>query len=84
MTKPKFETWFCESLLIPGQHYIEIESDFSNLDETLEFYLSHPNLTNEIAKESKEYASKFINLERQFSIGRKVVEKYFQLAQHLG
>lgn len=79
MTKPKFETWFCESQLIAGHHYIEIKDDFSDLEEKIDYYLSHPAQTREIAIESKNYATNFFNLERQFSLATEVIEQYFSL-----
>ena len=33
MPRPEFETWFMEGRLIPGVHYIEINRDYSDLDE---------------------------------------------------
>lgn len=77
LTRPKFETWFCESQLTAGRHYIEIKDDFSDLEEKIDYHLSHPKLTKEIADESKHYASQFMDLERQFSLANEVIDRYF-------
>lgn len=79
MPKPRFETWFLESQLIPDQHYIEISSTFDNIAEALEPYLTKPRLAEEINQEAKEYAAQFFDLKRQFRIAEIVAEKYFSL-----
>lgn len=81
MTKPKFETWFCEAKLIPGVHYILVNDDFSDLEEKVDFHLSNPSLTHEIAKESRNYANQFLDVHRQFALGREVIERYFALTR---
>jgi len=77
MPKPKFETWFCESKLVAGQHYIEVSDDFSNVQEVLEYYLSNPKISSEISEEGKLYALQYISIERQYAIAMEVIEKYF-------
>ena len=79
MPKPKFETWFCEGKLVSGQHYIEINDDYTDISEKLEYYLSNSRLSCEISAESKNYASTFFDINRQYSVGREVVERYFKL-----
>lgn len=81
MPKPKYETWFCESFLVAGQHYIEIAPDFSNTQEVLDYYLSNSKLATEINKESKEYAANFRNRKRMFELARVVADRYFELTQ---
>jgi len=78
MPKPKYETWFCESKLIPGEHYIEISDDFSNTEDVIDNYLSKPKLCDEISEAGKEYAAPYRARQRQFSIAREVAEKYFE------
>ena len=77
MPKPKYETWFCESKLIPGEHYIEIANDFSNTEEVIENYLEKPKLCNEISEAGKLYALPYRLKNRQYSIAREVAEHYF-------
>ena len=38
MPKPKYETWFMEGKLIKDFHYIEVEDDFSNAEQKINFY----------------------------------------------
>ena len=79
MPKPKYETWFCESFLIAGQHYIDVDPDFGNIQEVLDYYLSHPKLAAEINDESKEYAASFKDRKRMFKIARVVADRYFEI-----
>jgi hypothetical protein len=79
MPKPRYETWFCEGRLIAGQHYIEIANDFSDIEKVIETYSSQPKLLSEINDESKQYANMFSSFERQFSLGRMVIDIYFDL-----
>jgi len=37
------ETWFMEGTLKPNYHYIEVNDDFSNLEERLQYYIDHPD-----------------------------------------
>jgi len=82
MPKPNYETWFCEGRLIAGQHYIEIANDFSNIEEVIENYSSQKKLLEEINVEGKRYASMFSSFERQFSIGKMVIDHYFDLIKN--
>jgi len=83
MPKPRFETWFGEGLLQAGRHYIEIASDYSNLEEVFEKYITQPKLCREIIQEAKAHANFFFPLKKQFAIGREVVNKYRELTHPL-
>ena len=39
-----------DGLLVPGQHYVEIAPDLSDLVEKLDYFLSHPSEGREIAE----------------------------------
>ena len=81
MPKPKYETWFCESFLVAGQHYIEVKPDFSDVQEVVDYYLRNSKLAAEINKESKEYAANFRNRKRMFELARVVADRYFDLTK---
>ena len=42
MPKPTIETWFMESKLEGGKHYIEIAPDYHDLEAKLTYYIAHP------------------------------------------
>jgi len=50
MTRPKFETWFMEGSLVPGQHYVELADDYSDLEKKVKYYVKHPDEANSIVK----------------------------------
>ncbi len=82
MPKPTCETWFMEGTLLPGVHYIEIRPDFSDLDEKLEYYSSHPEECLHIIDNAHKYVSCFAgdNDIREQIIEYLVLKKYFELS----
>lgn len=77
MPHPKFETWFMESTLIPGYHYIEIKKDYSDLIEKVTYYMTHPEETLEIIRHANEYVHQFKDKKRERLISLLVFDKYF-------
>lgn len=79
MPRPTCETWFMEGKLIPNYHYIEIKSDFSDLEERLQYYIEHPEEAEQIIKHAHEYVSQFKNTKRERLISLLVLNKYFEM-----
>jgi hypothetical protein len=79
MPKPTKETWFCESFLEPGRHFIEIRSDYADIEEKLSYFLEHPSETIEIMREANQFCRQFRDQRRQFEIARLVAQRYFAL-----
>lgn len=59
MPRPTRETWFMEGKLIPNYHYIEIEPDYSNFIERIQYYINHPDKAEDIIKHAHEYVNQF-------------------------
>lgn len=78
MPQPTYETWFMEGKLIPNYHYIEIKSDFSDLEDRLNYYIAHPQEAIEIAKHANEYVAQFKDEKREELISLSVTQKYFE------
>lgn len=78
MPRPTYETWFMEGSLIPNVHYIEIKSDFSDLEERLNYYITHPEAAEEIIRNANEYISQFKNKRRERQIAYLVMDKYLK------
>lgn len=76
MTKPKFETWFCESHLIPGFHYILIKDDFSDLADQYEYYVRHPLECQEIIENAHRYIAPYRDIKRQYELGGMIIDRY--------
>lgn len=80
MTRPTCETWFMEGTLKPDYHYIEVKEDFSDLEEKLQYYISHPEKAEEIIRHAHEYVRQFQDKERENLISLMVMDKYFRLS----
>lgn len=77
MPKPTLETWFMEGTLEGGKHFIEINSDYSNLEEQLNFYIEHEDLCLEILRNQHKYVEQFFNPDVEDLCSLLVLEKYF-------
>lgn len=78
MPRPRYETWFMEGKLIPDYHYIEIKSDYSDLIEKIEYYISHPEEAELIIEHAHEYIRQFMDKKVERAISLLVIQKYFQ------
>ena len=76
MPKPTLETWFMEGKLVGGIHYIEIKSDYSDLEEQLNYYISHPEKCLEIIRNANAHCQQFYNTEIEDLCALRVLEKY--------
>ncbi|QQL49181.1 glycosyl transferase family 90 [Mucilaginibacter ginkgonis] len=77
MPKPKYETWFMEGTLQGGVHYIEINEDYSDLEDKLNWYLAHESEALKIVKNANAFARQFFDNKREELISLLVLEKYF-------
>lgn len=80
MPKPIIETWFMEGKLIGGKHFIEIKSDYSDLEEQLNFYIDHPEKCLEIIEHAHAFCQQFFNKNAEDYCSLRVLEKYFGLS----
>ena len=79
MPRPSVESWFMEQKLIPDYHYIEIDKNFSNLEERLDFFIKNPSKCHEIILNANNYVKQFKNKKREELISLLVLEKIFLL-----
>ncbi|MDP4224446.1 MAG: glycosyl transferase family 90 [Bacteroidota bacterium] len=77
MPRPKYETWFMEGTLIPDYHYVLIKDDYSDLQERMEYYISHNTEALKIIENAHQYIDQFRNRKREDLISLLVLEKYF-------
>lgn len=77
MPRPTCETWFMEGTLVPGEHYIEIKPDFSDLEEQLRYYMAHPEEVKRIIANAHRYVDAFRDRRREELISIGVLYKYF-------
>jgi hypothetical protein len=83
MPKPKYETWFMEGTLIPDHHYIEINNDYSNVDEKINYYIENPDKAQAIIKNANAYCNQFQDKKREKLISLLVLKKYFERTNKL-
>ncbi|RAX55216.1 hypothetical protein CCY99_00520 [Helicobacter sp. 16-1353] len=79
--KPKFETWFMEGKLKGDFHYIEIDENYENVFDKLEFYAKNTDLANKIRLNANAYCKQFFDKNREQIIALLVLEKYFKNAR---
>jgi hypothetical protein len=72
-----------EGLLRPNFHYVEINKDYSNLEEKYYFYLNNPRRAKTIIKNANAFMSKFKNPLIQKKIAVGVVYKYFKYSDQI-
>tara|TARA_B100000475_G_scaffold112546_1_gene82162 strand:- start:424 stop:1107 length:684 start_codon:yes stop_codon:yes gene_type:complete len=77
MAKPKIESWFMESKLVADYHYIEVNDDYSNLEEKLNYYINNVDECLKIIENANTYVSQFKDYNREKLISLLVLEKYF-------
>lgn len=77
------ETWFMEGRLIPNHHYIEIKPDFSDIEEKLNYYISHPEEAQKIIDNANAYVEQFKDKKRERLISLLVLKKYFEITNNI-
>ncbi|MFW5730251.1 MAG: glycosyl transferase family 90 [Desulfonatronovibrionaceae bacterium] len=80
MCRPEYETWFMEGLLKPGVHYVELEPDYSDLREKMDYYDRRPDEAEQIIARAKAHSARFSNPALERLISLVVMQKYFDLA----
>lgn len=76
MPKPKFHSWLCEPWLEPNVHYVEINDDFSNLEEKINWCQENDEECYNIAVKGKEFIMQnFGNIHDQLAIEKTLIEK---------
>lgn len=78
-TAPTIETWFMEGTLVGGEHFIEIDSSYSNLQSQLEYYLSHPKEAAQIIENANLHCARFFNPDVEKLTSLLVLKKYFDI-----
>jgi len=78
MTKPTYETWFMEGTLQAGVHYVELQTDYSDLEEKLNYYIAHKKEAQEIISNANRYTQQFLDLKRERLISLLAMQKYFE------
>ena len=78
MVPPKRESWFLESWLVPGEQFVPLAEDYSNLDEVIDHYESHPDEAREIVANAHQHVARFSDPRRERAIALLVLDRYFR------
>lgn len=81
MPRPVYETWYMEGTLKPDYHYMEVQPDFSDLLEKMEYYIAHPAEAQAIIDHAHEYQAQFRDKKVERVIQIMVAQKYFELTR---
>ncbi|MBE2898457.1 lipopolysaccharide A protein [Pasteurellaceae bacterium 20609_3] len=81
MVKPVYETWLMEGRLEAGKHYVELKSDYSDLDDKIAYYNAHPEQAKAIIANANAWMAQFFNARDEQLVSYLVLAKYFQLQQ---
>ncbi len=76
LPKPTIETWFMEGVLKAGEHYIEINDDYSNLEEILNYYIKNPKECQKIIENANRFCLQFKNKNKEDLISLLVLKKF--------
>ena len=69
-----------EGKLKANIHYIEVNEDFSDAEEKIQYYIKHQDEALKIIKNANSYVNQFKNLKREKLISLLVMDKYFSLS----
>ncbi len=78
MPKPKIESWFMEGTLIAGVHYVEINGDYSDLIDKIDYYIAHSKEAENIIENAHEYVAQFQNARLEDYTSYLTMERYFR------
>ena len=80
MPVPAIESWFCESLLKPWEHFIPVDPNLGDLEEKLEFCIKNEDVAMAVAQQGKDFAMQFINQQVERELFCSVMTWYCERA----
>ena len=80
MPKPKYESWFMEGKLVGDFHFIEVENNFSNAEEKINYFLKHPEKCLQILNNAHKFVEQFKNERKEKLIQLSILKRYLQLS----
>lgn len=83
MPKGRYETWFMEGGLIPDHHFVEVRTDFSDLEEKITELERNPQWAQDIVANANAYVASFCDRKTERKISLLVLQKYFEATGQL-
>ena len=74
MPKPRYHSWLCEPWLKAGVHYVEVNRDFSNLHEKIQWCKDHDDECSQIADNGREFMIQFVNPTHEEYIEKQIIK----------
>ena len=71
-------SWFMEDMLIPFEHYVPLESNFSDLEEKYEWCMHNLDKCEQISKNATKYMKQFLDNENEKYITNEVIKGYIK------
>lgn len=76
MPEPTVDSWFCESFLEPWVHFVPVSSDLADVEEKVDWCLSHPRQTAKIGSQARRYTAQFLSGNRETELFGDVLRWY--------
>ena len=83
MPRSEFETWFEEGRLLPSVHYIEVRSDFADLEEKIRHYAARPDLCRAMNEAEQAWARRFRDPATERLCELLTAERYFRATNRI-
>lgn len=80
MPRPTCESWFMEGTLEAGKHYVEVASDYSDLEMIVDHYSNHPEEAETIINNAHRHVEQFQDEDMEDLLCLLVLEKYARLS----
>lgn len=74
-----YETWFMEGTLNADEHFVEVNPDFSNINDKIDYYLTHPDKAKEIIRAANAYTEEFKDTRTEALLNLLVIQRYLCL-----
>lgn len=81
MPQPKCESWACEGLLNPFEHYVPVKHDLSDIEDVYEWCMHNQQLCKEIGLNGKHFISAFLDPVKEEEIIQEVLSQYLSKAK---
>ena len=78
MPKRYSDSWLMESTLVPNEHFIPVNDDFSDLEDQFEWAMTHEKECLEIIENANNYMKKFLDWKNEILIEREVFKRYLE------
>ncbi|MGO1118617.1 glycosyl transferase family 90 [Rhodovibrionaceae bacterium A322] len=80
MARPTVTSWLMEDQLEPHVHYLPLQPDFSDLEETVNWALENEEACLEISSQASQYVARFMTGHKEVLLECEVMRRYLDNA----